>query len=80
MPLTMQIVVFLDLLGFRNRMMAVADDHHEASQLLSEYDDVMSTGLEALGEETDWFKLRGFTDNLVFGIPFDALGDPESAM
>lgn len=69
-------VAFVDLLGFRARIRETQGDSAAAQALLDEYDRVIADGLSALGESTERFTYKGFTDNLVIAVPLSS-GHPE---
>lgn len=66
--LEQQIVAFMDLLGFTDRMLDAAEDPKASEKLLVEYHRVMQ---KALARLDDWHghSHRGFTDNLVLSAP-----------
>lgn len=72
------VVVFLDLLGFRQRMMDTAADADAASELLAEYDRVLNSALDPFDDEESPFDYKGFTDNFVLSIPLFRLHPEES--
>jgi hypothetical protein len=72
-----QIVVFLDLLGFRAKMAAVANDPSAAARLLTEYDKIMSEALSVLDNDNGMFQYKGFTDNIVISSPLAQRYHPE---
>lgn len=70
--LTTQIVIYLDLLGFRAQMASVAQNPTEADHLLSQYHDVVGTLItnRIKPESPEILRYRLFTDNIVLAIPF----------
>lgn len=70
MELKDHIVVFLDLLGFSDRMKAAGGDPAAANALLQEYSRVMTPALRVFEEKhSDLFQYKGFTDNFVLATP-----------
>lgn len=72
-----QIVVFLDLLGFRAKMAQAARDAGRAADLLAQYDAVMADAFEVLDGHHGMFQYKGFTDNIVISSPLRDRFHPE---
>jgi hypothetical protein len=75
------VVIYLDLLGFRDRMMSVAHDREESQKLLTEYQEIVVPALHALVDrEFDIFQFKGFTDNIVLGARLSGSDDAEAVI
>lgn len=77
--LTKQIVTFLDVLGFTDKMRAVASDAAASQDLLESYTTALTQALARITDDDPFMRHRGFTDNFLLAVELMA-AHPESTL